>query len=100
MSKKGISIFFSVIFLLFVAAPTVMVIVDDTVDVSMFFTFAEEEEKGQKKHKDIEVFITDLDCDDLNFGSFKAKNRKGYCYKKYPKPHLNLISPPPELHIL
>lgn len=100
MSKQGISIFFSVIFLLFIVTPTVMIFVDDTVDVSMFFTSSEEEEKGQEKHKDIEVYIAELNCDDLNFGSFKAKNKKGYYYKKYPKPHLNLISPPPELHIL
>ena len=57
MSKKGLSILFSVVFLLFTVAPTILLIVDDSVDVSVVFSTSDEEEKGNKKNFDIEVFL-------------------------------------------
>lgn len=99
MSKKGLSVLFSVIFLLFIAAPTIITIVDDSIDVSIFYTSSEEEEKGLEKSKDTEVlFLKNID-NDFIFDSKKVVNKIGYYSKNYPKPHLNLISPPPELHI-
>ncbi len=68
---------------------------DDSFDVSIFYSITEEEEKETlkifpiKEHGDTEHLLTT-----------NANDNLGYFFKKYPKPHLNLISPPPEQHIL
>lgn len=96
MSRKSVSIFFSVLFLLFIVTPSVIVMVDDTVDISIVFSNSEEEEKGNEKHLDIEVLFSKLKTSDSDFTFAVSENNLEYYYKKYPKPHLNLISPPPE----
>ena len=65
MSKKIVSIFLSVIFLLFIVTPTIIVLVDDTIDVSIAFSASEEEEKGNEKNLYIEVLY-------FNYGSIKT----------------------------
>jgi len=94
MSKQGISVLFSVIFLLFIAAPTIITMVDDTVDVSIIFSTAEEEEKGFK------IVFSNEKANESDLAFTSIENNLGYYFKNYPKPHLNLISPPPELNIL
>jgi len=94
MSKKRVSIFFSVIFLLFIAAPTIITIVDDTVDISKVFSTSEEEEKG------FEVIFLNIITKESDLVCNAIENNSGYYFKTYPKPHLNLISPPPEQSIL
>lgn len=96
MSKTIVSIFLSVVFLLFIAAPTILLIADDTIDISVAFSISEEEEKGNENHLDIEVlFSAEKKTNESNLGFVSAKNNVGYYYKKHPKLHLNLISPPP-----
>jgi len=96
MSKKVVSIFLSVGFLLFIIAPTIIVMVDDTIDVSIVFSTSEEEEKGNEKHLDIEVLFSKVKTNESDLVYITTDNNLGYYYKKYPKPHLNLISPPPD----
>ena len=62
----------------FIIAPSIIVAFDNSIDISIIYSLNEEEEKGSETHKNIVVVFS----------------------KKYPKPHLNLISPPPEVHIL
>jgi hypothetical protein len=100
MSKKIVSIFLSVIFLLFIVTPTIIVMVDDTIDVSIAFSASEEEEKGNEKNLDIEVLFSNLKANESDLVFAVSENNLGYYFKNYPKPHLNLISPPPEQHIL
>jgi len=100
MSKKIVSIFLSVIFLLFIVTPTIIVLVDDTIDVSIAFSASEEEEKGNEKNLDIEVLFSNLKANESDLVFAVSENNLGYYFKNYPKPHLNLISPPPEQHIL
>ncbi|WP_136482162.1 hypothetical protein [Cognatitamlana onchidii] len=100
MSKHIVSIFLSALFLVFVSAPTVIMMVDDSVDVSVFYTSSEEEEKGQEKNKDKELLLYDFSKYLSEFDLNETDNSLVYFFKKYPKPHLNLISPPPELIIL
>ena len=99
MSRNYISIFFSVLFLLFLTAPTIISMIDKTADVSIFYASAEEE-KGKETHKDIELVFSELSEGENLFSNDDANNGLEYYFKSYPKPHLNLISPPPELHIL
>jgi len=96
MYRNITSIFFIVLFLAFITAPAVIIIVDDSVDISYFYSITEEEEKGGK----IEVL---LNKDSINQSDFALPNKainEGYYFKKYRKPHLNLISPPPEIHLV
>lgn len=96
MSKKVVSIFLSVIFLLFLVTPTIIIMVDNTIDVSIAFSSSEEEEKGNEKNLDIEVLFSKLKDNDSRLVFAVSENNLGYYFKNYPKPHLNLISPPPE----
>jgi len=78
-------------------APSVMVFMEDSIDVSVFFDVSEEEEeKSSEKNKELESFFAEnnLSLDDFLIQD-KTKITR-YYFKKYPKPHLNLIFPPPE----
>lgn len=100
MSRSLISILLSTIFVALLVAPTVIILVDDSIDVSAFYASTEEEEKGIEKSKDKEVFFSEYNIIESDFVLNETENNVQYYFKKYAKPHLNLISPPPELHIL
>ena len=100
MSKRVISILLSEVFVMFIAVPTIVIIVDNTVDVSIVFSASEEEEKGNEKHLDVELLFSNLKDNEVNSTLTSSENNLEYYYKKYPKPHLNLIFPPPEQNIL
>ncbi|MCD2258493.1 hypothetical protein [Psychroserpens luteolus] len=98
MSKNQLAIFFSIFFLSLTTAPTIVMVVDDSMDVSFLYDISEEEEekKGKDKNKEFEKFLIDSDKDLDDFPALKKANNLDYAYKTYPKPHLNLIFPPPE----
>ena len=96
MSKRIVSILLSTMFLLFIAAPTIITMVDDTIDVSVIFSASEEEEKGNEKNIDVEVLFSNEAANDSDLVYITIENNLEYYFKKYPKPHLNLISPPPD----
>lgn len=87
-------------FLLFLTAPTVILIIDNSADVSCFFISSEEEEKGHEKSKDKELILYDVLNAISLFNSNETENDLEYFFKNYSKPHLNLISPPPDFYIL
>lgn len=70
--------------------------VDDSVDVSAFYSIPEEEEKGKEKHNDIEILVLDLKNKESVLRGWEAKNKLEYYFKNHPQPHLSLVSPPPE----
>lgn len=85
----------------FILAPTVILLVDDRIDVSCFYASAgEEEDKGLEKNKNLELMFLEPSLNEDDYSSSKIKNNTRYFFKKYQKPHLNLISPPPEFRIL
>ena len=45
MSRKLSSIFLTLIFVAFISAPTIISLVDDSIDTSIFYSVTEEEEK-------------------------------------------------------
>lgn len=95
--KKQIALFFAILFIAFTAAPTLLVAVNDSVDVSVYFGSAEEEEQEKENEKTFELIILDSrNLERQNYLSFGDENI-AYFYKTYPKPHLNLISPPPDV---
>ena len=95
MSKKVISTFFSIAFLLFITAPTILIIVDDTIDVSVIFSTSEEEESCEKD-LNIEMFFTLIVSNQYHLVFKTVENNLEYFDKKYTKPHFNIISPPPD----
>ena len=99
MFKKTVSIFFTLLFLGIISAPSIISAIDDSIDISIAFSTSEEEEKGNEKHLDIEVFVSKEKTNESDLVFDSSENNLGYYNKNYPKPHLNLISPPPELHI-
>lgn len=89
------------VFLVFLVTPSVIAFIDDSIDVSFFYASSgEEEDKGLDKNKDLEVLFSELKMSETDFVSSKTENITWYFFKNYQKPHLNLISPPPEIHIL
>lgn len=95
MSKNTIAIFFSILLLALISAPSIIVAIDDSVDISMFYSVTEEEETSKIKLQSPEDIIHTE-----SLSALKNIQNIEYYFKNYPKPHLNLISPPPELHIL
>ncbi len=92
MHKKIVSIFFTVLFLALITAPSIIIAMDDTVDVSVFYSLSEEEEE----HKNLNLAFVLEDMEDAFYEALSINKNLGYHFKTYPKPHLNLISPPPE----
>ena len=99
MKRNLISLLFSSMFLLFLIAPTVILIIDNSADVSCFYISSEEEEKGNEISKDKELMLYDVLNETVLLDSNEIENDLEYFYKNYPKPHLNLISPPPDFYI-
>jgi hypothetical protein len=99
MSKKVVSIFLSVVFLLFIVTPTIIMMVDDSIDISIIYSTSEEEERGHEKQIDKEILFSNLKTNETDLVINYTENNVGYCSKKYAKPHLNHISPPPQQNI-
>ncbi len=98
MTKQTIALFFTLIFVALITVPTVVVAIDDTFDSSIFYSVTEEEENGKTKNLISPFSIQNNDIT----SNFELQNYLffSYQFKNYSKPHLNLISPPPEQHIL
>lgn len=95
-SKYYISIFFTIIFMAFIAAPTIIVSLDDSVDISIFYSLTEEEESENFKL----IFDDKLEYSEVVYNLMANNFLIGYTFKSYPKPHLNLITPPPEFYCI
>lgn len=91
MLKRNIAIFFTVLFMAIIATPTVIIVLDDTIDISVFYSISEEEEKNK-----LELVYLETKEEGNSFIDFLKRKKTAYYFKKYPKPHLNLISPPPD----
>ncbi|REE83721.1 hypothetical protein BX611_1016 [Lutibacter oceani] len=94
MFKKTVSIFFTVLFLGIISAPSIIISIDDSIDISALYNISEEEETNNLK-----LVMSEID-EVVDSYPVTFKNQKlGFQFKKYPKPHVNLISPPPEFNI-
>ena len=100
--KNAIAIFFTVLFMAINFAPSILVAFDDSIDISSFCDFSEneKEKKDKESEKTFEVFFEVNRNASDGFSAFKILKQTEYRFKNYLKPHLNLISPPPEQHIL
>lgn len=96
MFKMATSFFFPLIFIAFLAAPTIAILVDKNVDICLVSDI-NEEEKGNETFIDIEIIFSDSNSSKDSLLDLKNEYLLEYYFKKYSKPHLNLISPPPDL---
>ncbi|MFD1615987.1 hypothetical protein [Gelatiniphilus marinus] len=90
MPKQSISMFFTVIFLLYITAPAIVVMVDNASDASVVISTSEEKDQG------LELVFSNTATIQTKTVFNYAKNILAYNLKKYPKPYLILISQPPE----
>jgi len=96
MYKKTIALSFMVIFMALIVAPSIIAVLDDSIDTSVFYSLSEEEE--HTKSKMVPTFS--LQINEHTSYNLKDLQGFGYQFKNYSKPHLNLISPPPDQNIL
>lgn len=98
MFKKLVSKILLIFFLGFLIIPSAILLIDNTVDVSVFYDMNDEnEKKANEKNLEIEIQFTDNNFyqNELNVS---LKNSKiNYISKKYNTPYLNFITPPPDL---
>ena len=99
MNKNCIALFFSVLFMAMLSAPSIIIAIDNSADVSLFYSLTEEEEKEGKENKNIEVLLSEIKTYERNIQTSDYQRNLGYYCKKYSNPHLNLVSPPPDFQL-
>jgi hypothetical protein len=96
MYKNSIAILLTVLFTVIISAPTVVIAIDDSIDVSILFSCTEEEEKESEKTKTFELTFSESSNETISFAKAIGQSPLSYRFKTYSKPHLYLICPPPE----
>lgn len=97
MSKSIISALLAVFLTFVVLAPMLVAVVDTTAEVGLFEISEEEKDVRGENTIEMEKLLSNLYLRAIYSEVNQAKNNLGYFFKSYPIPHLNLISPPPEL---
>ncbi|SEP85258.1 hypothetical protein SAMN05421824_0492 [Hyunsoonleella jejuensis] len=97
MLRNTIAILLVSIFMLIVVTPTVMILIDDDIDVSEIYAASEEEkEKSQEKNGEKDFIVLEIQHPlSARIMSFEENNLE-YCLKMYKKPHIQLSFPPPK----
>ncbi|WBU90497.1 hypothetical protein [Cellulophaga omnivescoria] len=90
MFRKFFSLFLAILVVGFIITPTVLLYVDDNIELSVTYKSAEDEEC-----KSLEIIVSNNNWTFTN--PFKPLAIPSYYYKNYTKPHFNLLLPPPEL---
>ncbi|HZW62585.1 MAG TPA: hypothetical protein VFF15_02965 [Flavobacteriaceae bacterium] len=98
MSKNSITFFFLFIFSLFISTPTIILMVEDNIDVSTFYGVNEEENKNETSKK-IEVNL--FNSSKYNIAQpWDEKEKLNFAYLKLSPQHImESFSPPPEQNI-
>ena len=97
MHRRSIHLFFSLIFIAFICAPTMVSLVDKNIDVSVFYSLNEDEGESEKNEiaKDVELIVIESHNPDDSLIRNKrnvAQSRE----KTYFQFYINLSSPPPK----
>ena len=96
MHKNKIAVFFSILFLAFIIGPTVITLVDSSVDISYVYSNSEEESSNNQLEK-AKIILSHLNINELVISSTKKVSALlQHTNKNYTKPYLNLVFPPPE----
>ena len=93
---RSIACILSIIFMSFVAGPTVVSLIDDSVDVSFAFT-ANEEENASKNPVSFESLVEEVYSNHQSIEYLRTHEKQGYSYKEnYHQVYLEVICPPPK----
>lgn len=95
MKKRGISLVFSILFLLFIGLPTILTMVDNSIDISLIISTTTDEEESEK-NMDFKVISPNIKSNNSGITLSNSKNSLLHCNKKYGKAYLDIISPPPD----
>ena len=96
-SLKKVAYILSLIFLSFVAGPTIVSVIDDTVDISFAFT-ANEEENSLKNSVSFESLVEEVYSNHASIEYLRTHQKGRYAYEKYYKQiYLEVFSPPPKV---
>jgi len=88
--QQKVAIFFTILFMAIISAPSIIMSIDDSVDITCFYGENEEEESLKLLFE-----VVDLNSES-HFLEIDNDEDIEYTFKTYPKPHLNLIFPPPD----
>ena len=97
VSNFILSFFFMFSFLSFTIAPSILMLLDNDSELIEIYTSAEEEDNTDENKFENDVVLEDLNPKNSAPSNSKNEKKSGYKYYNYPKPHLNLVFPPPEL---
>lgn len=96
MLRKGIALFLLCIFIVSFTIPTVASLIDEQADISFLIDVNEEESKEKETSEDAETKIVEINRTKTSLCGLEASNSMDLYLKKYAKPYLNLVLPPPE----
>lgn len=97
MPKKTVSLFFLIVFTLFVSAPTILSLIEKNHDTSVFFNVNEEENQTKETLKIFEVKLLKSDSFQLSSLDSESEKTNSFYLKQYTSHDMECISPPPEL---
>lgn len=98
MTKNLATLFFSLVLLTSIVAPTYITLMEGTCDIATLkdLNGEEEEKKGKEKAKDLEVKTYYANDNSFLFVGLEKKKRISFYSKKYVSYQKKLLSPPPE----
>lgn len=96
MHKKKITLFLLISFTLFIVAPTTIMILDSSYDISYFYNLNEEENKSNETIKKYEFEVFDLNKYILVRFYDDSVDQSKFYLKNYTSLYLECFSPPPE----
>jgi len=99
MKKRGISLIFSILFLLYLGLPTILTMVDNSIDISLIISTTADDEESEK-NLDFKVISPNIKSNNSGIPLSYSKNSLLHCNKKYGKAYLDIISPPPDYYTL
>jgi hypothetical protein len=83
-----------------IVVPSVVSLINKDFEISVFLDANEEESKSFETDKTLELIADNFNNSSDSFKEITRSMPISYRFKTYAKAHLNLISPPPELHML
>ncbi len=97
MSRKQIHLLFSIIFIVFITAPSVVTLLDEGCDVSMFCGLEDEKEKEEKDgQKTFELNFIEVKNNDNSPVVVELKLDTKFYLNTFKELHKENVSPPPE----
>ncbi len=97
MQKQIVSLLFLILFTAFISAPTLISMIEKSIETSVFFSISEEENKVNETIKIFEIKVLENEQGDLAL--IASENEKSFTsyLKNYTSFAIECFSPPPEL---